>query len=58
MTPRKPGRPRLYAAPSAKVQLRIPAALYDRAYTVSARQRISLATLVRRAVERYVSGAA
>jgi predicted HicB family RNase H-like nuclease len=51
----KMGRPTVgRGEPSANVQLRLPASLYDQAYAVAARERVSLTELIRRAIRREV----
>ena len=51
----KRGRPTVgHGEPSANVQLRLPASLYDRAYAVAARDRVSLTEFIRRAIRREV----
>ena len=51
----KRGRPTVGGEPSANVQLRLPASLYDRAYAVAARDRMTMAEFIRRAIRREVS---
>ncbi len=41
--------------PSANVQLRIPASLYDQAYALAARDRVSITEVIRRALRKEVA---
>lgn len=52
----KRGRPTVGGdgEPSANVQLRLPASLYDRAYAVASRDRVTLTEFIRRAIRREV----
>jgi len=55
VTPRKTGRPPIDPAdpsPSAKVQLRLPARLYDKSYAAARRQRLSVPDWIRLTLHR------